>query len=104
MYTPSHMTRGVATEIVHTWEPVYGRKEIILTLGKPATPIIINDEQKIAARGRFIDVADIVRLVSRPNISSWSVEVLQVKIGCSHFSQGELKQIVNAYVELNGKK
>ena len=109
MYTPSHMTRGVATEIVQTWEPVYEEPNIVLVVGVPSIKVTIGKDGTIKAEGEQIPWGPIERLKNEMRSKNffvgvaWDVTYPFVKIGCSTFSREDIVKIWETFAKLNNK-
>lgn len=109
MYTAQFTTRGVATEIVHTWEPLYQQNEISLTVGKNKEIIVtITADERISAQGKLIPWGQIQKLYyemhDRHGLLPWSISYPEVTIGCTIISRYHIKQIWESFAKLNNKQ
>lgn len=107
MYNEKHMTSGIATEIVETWEPVYEKleKEFVLKSGKKLT---IKPEG-VDTGNRIILIADIIRIAyhkgqmtNYTSVAGFDTSIIEFtfKIGCVEILNSELLQIIEIHKSL----
>lgn len=94
----SDPTYYIAKEIVeNTWEAVYQEDEVILNIGNPRQSVVINS-RGITCDNKTMSFSDFQVIQNRvKNVHSnltWSINVTEIKIGCSTFNIEEFDQVV----------
>lgn len=106
MYTKEFTTRGVATEIVKTWEPVY-QENVVLNVGSPNLNVTITTDGKIEAKGQQISPKDFKEIwesmTGQRKLNTWPIHHHEVTIGCSRFTNVEINKIWVNFQQLNPK-